>query len=136
MRILIASLTLLILHAISASAQAPPAKNLHSTSSDSAPPIEDTRAFEEWLNLSIPVFVARASVDSSSDLIEWAREKRTPIVFYNILGERILTVGTDGIVYNPEGRRLQSKRMAPGVYLVAMDAPKERKRLFRIIVIP
>ena len=136
MRILIASLTLLTLHVSSASAQAPASKNLHSAPPDSAPPIEDTSAFEEWLNLSIPVFVARASVDSSSDLIEWAREKRTPIVFYNILGERILTVGSDGVVYSPDGRRLQSKRMAPGVYLVAMDAPKGRKRLFRIIVIP
>ena len=136
MRILIASLTLWTVHALSAPAQSPAAKSLHSASPDSAPPIEDTRAFEEWLNLSIPVFVARASVDSSSDLIEWAREKRTPIVFYNILGERILTVGSDGVVYSPDGRRLQSKRMAPGVYLVAMDVPKERKRLFRIIVIP
>ncbi len=136
MRILIASLTLLTVHALSASAQAPAVKSLHSTSPDSAPPIEDTRAFEEWLNVNIPVFVAQASADSSSDLIEWAREKHTPIVFYNILGQRILTVGSDGIVYSPEGRRLQSKRMAPGVYLVAMDAPGERKRLFRIIVIP
>ena len=136
MRILIASLTLLTIHTLSASAQAPAVNSLHSTSPDSAPPMEDTRAFEEWLNLNVPVFVARASVDSTSDLIEWAREKRTPIVFYNILGERILTVGTDGIVHSPDGRRLQSKRMAPGVYLVAMDTPKGRKRLFRIIVIP
>ncbi len=136
MRILIASLTLLTVHALSASAQAPAVRSLHSTPPDSAPPIEDTRAFGEWLKVNIPVFVARASADSTSDLIEWAREKRTPIVFYNILGERILTVGTDGIVCSPDGRRLQSKRMAPGVYLVAMDAPGARKRLFRIIVIP
>ena len=136
MRILIASLTLLTIHALSSSAQAPAAKSREYTSPDSVPPMEDTRRFEEWLKVNIPVFVARASVDSSSDLIEWAREKRTPIVFYNILGERILTVGTDGIVYSPDGRRLQSKRMAPGVYLVAMDTPKGRKRLFRIIVIP
>jgi hypothetical protein len=136
MRILTASLLALTIHVISASAQALAVKSLHSTAPDSVPPIEDTRRFEEWLNRNIPSFVAQVSADSTSDLIEWAREKRTPIVFYNILGQRILTVGSDGFVYSPEGRRLQSKRMAPGVYLVAMDAPKGRKRLFRIIVIP